>query len=131
MGCSGANARAAGIEPHTRPGWYVGLENYCYHRTRSKSINPKSQARLVTERDQLEAEVGRPLYLPFELGAMRPLRQCKTTYSSFLSFSYRCIRRALETQNLQREIRERPQHIGNEYRFAKRRNLTVNGSIFS
>ena len=84
----GQTARAAGIEPHTRPGWYVGLEN---HTLVEPAVNldeiRTAQDGLVAERDRLEAEVGAPLYLPFELGAIRPLRPMQGYRSSCLSSS--------------------------------------------
>jgi hypothetical protein len=71
----GALAREAGIRPHTRPGWYVGLEDY------QKLENPLEletirafQNELSVLMNQLIVEVGSPLYFPFEMGIRRPMR---------------------------------------------------------
>ncbi len=71
----GALAREAGIRPHTRPGWYVGLEDY---RRLENSLDLEIirifQKELYDLMSQLIAEVGSPLYFPFEMGNNRPMR---------------------------------------------------------
>lgn len=71
----GSYAREAGIRPHTRPGWYVGLENY------QQLGNPlELEIIRIFQKDlsllihQLAFDVGSPLYFPFEMGEIRPLR---------------------------------------------------------
>lgn len=71
----GALAREAGIQPHTRPGWYVGLEDY------QRLKNPLEleiirvfQKELFELKSQLTAEVGSSRYFPFEMGNNRPMR---------------------------------------------------------
>jgi hypothetical protein len=73
----GTSARTAGIEPHTRPGWYLGLERF-------NRINPavtlddvrvhKSVIKGLI--DDLQTSFGSPLYFPFEVSdrPMRPLQ---------------------------------------------------------
>ena len=71
----GALAREAGIRPHTRPGWYVGLEE---HQRLENPLGLETirifQRELFTLKSQLAAEVGAPTYFPFEMGNNRPMR---------------------------------------------------------
>jgi hypothetical protein len=71
----GAYAREAGIQPHARPGWYVGLENYKPLKTSLEleliRAFQKEISKLINE---LTVEVGSPLYFPFEMGNARPMR---------------------------------------------------------
>lgn len=71
----GALAREAGIRPHTRPGWYVGLED---HQRLKNPLELETirmfQKELYTQMSQLITEVGSPLYFPFEMGKKRPMR---------------------------------------------------------
>jgi hypothetical protein len=71
----GTYAREAGIQPHIRPGWYVGLEDYKELRT-SLDLDlirgfQKEISKLMSE---LINKVGSPLYFPFEMGNARPMR---------------------------------------------------------
>lgn len=71
----GSSARSANIEPHARPGWYLGLERF--ERLSSPvtldAIREKDNSiRLL--KTSLEREVGEPSYFPFEIGDRRPIR---------------------------------------------------------
>jgi hypothetical protein len=70
----GLSARTANIAPHVRPGWYLGVEQFeqltipvTLERIRGKENGVRS---VFTS---LAADVGKPLYFPFELGN-RPIR---------------------------------------------------------
>jgi hypothetical protein len=71
----GTSARTAGIRPHPRRGWYLGLERFS---TLEQAIELEQirneQSTIIEMRDELAALVGEPLYFPFELGQRRPLR---------------------------------------------------------
>lgn len=73
----GTSARSAGIEPHTRPGWYLGLEEFSRLR---RSVNLEtvraSKAAIKELIEGLQARFGSPLYFPFELSdrPMRPMQ---------------------------------------------------------
>ncbi|QNI35874.1 hypothetical protein [Edaphobacter albus] len=73
----GTSARSAGIEPHTRPGWYHGLEafNRLNHPVDLEMIRAKKGAIKVII-DDLQTRYGSPLYFPFEVSnrPMRPLQ---------------------------------------------------------
>ena len=71
----GVVARRAGVQPYTRSGWYVGLEEY------SELVAPlaierirENAAEIRVKLDQLKAAHGGPLYFPFEVGSKRPMR---------------------------------------------------------
>ena len=69
------SARRNGRQPHTRSGWYVGLENYSELDapvTIEQIRNRKAKIR--TELDQLKAAHAGALYFPFEVGSKRPIR---------------------------------------------------------
>jgi hypothetical protein len=69
----GAYAREAGIRPHTRPGWYVGLENYQSLETPLElGLIRTFQKEISKLLNQLIIEVSSPLYFPFEMGDLRP-----------------------------------------------------------
>ncbi len=71
----GSSARNAGILPHTRPGWYAGLEQYTALQNPVKLDEIRNlQTQLQNKRDQLATQVGKPLYFLFEMTAKRPLR---------------------------------------------------------
>lgn len=71
----GAYARGAGIQPHTRPGWYVGLENYEPLKTSlDLELIRTFQKEIFKLMSELTMEVGPPLYFPFEMGNARPMR---------------------------------------------------------
>jgi hypothetical protein len=71
----GAYAREAGIQPHTRPGWYVGLENHEPLRIPLElELIRAFQKEIFKLKNRLTAEVGSPLYFPFEMGDARPMR---------------------------------------------------------
>ena len=71
----GALAREAGIRPHTRPGWYVGLEEYQrLENTLELETIRVFQKELFALKSQLAEEVGPPTYFPFEMGDNRPMR---------------------------------------------------------
>ena len=71
----GTYARAAGIIPHQREGWYAGLEGF-------RPVTPELTLKAIRDRGsdiraeyaRLVREVEAPLYFPFELGKKRPLR---------------------------------------------------------
>jgi hypothetical protein len=71
----GAYAREARIQPHTRPGWYVGLENFELLKTPLElSLIRTFQKETSNLMSELAIEVGAPLYFPFEMGDIRPMR---------------------------------------------------------
>ena len=71
----GSSARDAGIEPHTRPGWYVGLEQFKPLATPlSLQLIRAADQVLRTEVDTLKRDVGEPLYFPMELSDSREAR---------------------------------------------------------
>ena len=71
----GASARSAEIKPHTRRGWYFGLESF--QRLPSpitlETIRER-QAAIFSLKESLIRKVGEPLYFPFEMSGKRPLR---------------------------------------------------------
>jgi hypothetical protein len=71
----GTYAREACIQPHTRPGWYVGLEDYTQLRTCLElEVIRAFQKEVSKLKRELIGEVGSPLYFPFEMGDARPMR---------------------------------------------------------
>ena len=71
----GTYAREAKIQPHIRPGWYVGLEDYKqFKNILELEIIRVFQIDISKQQDQLIDEVGPPLYFPFEIGDVRPMR---------------------------------------------------------
>jgi len=71
----GAYARGAGIQPHTRPGWYVGLDNYEPLKTPLElELIRAFQKEIFKLKSELAIEAGSPLYFPFEMGDARPMR---------------------------------------------------------
>jgi hypothetical protein len=71
----GAYARGAGIQPHTRPGWYVGLEGFKQLKTPLElELIRAFQKEIFKLMSKLTTEVGSPLYFPFEMGKARPMR---------------------------------------------------------
>ena len=71
----GTYAREAGIQPHTRPGWYVGLEDYRQLKTCLElGLIRAFQKEIFKLMRVLISEVGLPLYFPFEMGNARPMR---------------------------------------------------------
>lgn len=71
----GLSARSAKVIPHSRPGWFLGLEHFERLSTpvTLDAIRAKADA-LRSIRSSLLREVGDPLYFPFELGGRRPIR---------------------------------------------------------
>jgi len=73
----GTSARSAGIEPHTRPGWYLGLEEF-NRLARSVDLDTvrKNKAAIKALIDELQERFGSPLYFPFEVSdrPMRPMQ---------------------------------------------------------
>jgi hypothetical protein len=73
----GTSARSAGIEPHTRPGWYLGLEEFS-RLPRSVDLETvrASKAAIKALIEGLQAHFGSPLYFPFEVSdrPMRPMQ---------------------------------------------------------
>lgn len=71
----GTSARTAGIRPHPRRGWYLGLERFsALEEAVTLEQIRNEQATIIEMRDKIAAAVGEPLYFPFELGQQRPLR---------------------------------------------------------
>ena len=74
----GTYARTAGIQPHSRLGWFVGLEGFRLLPVPLSLETIRSEKnRIVIARDLLLSESSDPLYFPFELGnkrAMRPMQ---------------------------------------------------------
>ena len=74
-GARGTSARAAGVTPHPRPGWYLGLEPVGRLEVPIELGRIRqSQSRLAVQLRKLKRVVGRPLYFPFEITSARPLR---------------------------------------------------------
>src|SRR5262249_26588502 len=71
----GASARNAGVKPHTRPGWYVGLEQFSPLKNviQLNQIRSK-QSQIIALKNQLASSVRGSLYFPFEISTNRPLR---------------------------------------------------------
>ena len=70
----GSSARNAGIEPHLRLGWYLGLEGFSLIKQPITLDQIRVNRReFVNEIRLLASEVGEPLYFPFELGEKRPM----------------------------------------------------------
>jgi hypothetical protein len=72
----GAYAREAGIQPHIRDGWYLGLENF-QELAKPLKLDDIRQALsdVIRGTQKLINEVGSPLYFPFEIGDLkRPTR---------------------------------------------------------
>ena len=71
----GNSARAAGIQPHTRPGWYVGLED---HRSLRETLSldkiRASKSSIASSLDHAKSHYGDPIYFPFILRGSRPIR---------------------------------------------------------
>jgi hypothetical protein len=74
-GARGTSARDAGIKPHPRPGWYVGIEDYRPLRE-PVTLEQMRAASAVLESGvaSLRSQVGDPLYFPLELSRSRQLR---------------------------------------------------------
>ena len=114
----GAAAREAGIAPHLRPGWYLGLEQF-KTLTTPLSLDEIRNRReeLIYKRDQLLSRVSNPLYFPFELGEKRPLRPMQGYLFKFPKFFVDTFPQ-LEENIQRREIRDEIQQIGSNYRLA-------------
>ena len=72
----GISAKKARRKPRSRPGWYVGLENYS-QLDRPLTIGQirERTAEIRIELDRLEAaHPGAAIYFPFEKGLNRPIR---------------------------------------------------------
>ena len=71
----GTLARQAGLQPYTRSGWYIGLENYS-ELDAPLTIDQirERTAEIRIELGQLKAAHSGPLYFPFEYGPKRPIR---------------------------------------------------------
>lgn len=64
----GTYARAKGIAPHTRPGWYLGLEAFTtLARPATRAALESRRGELAALKDALEAVHGAPVYFPFML----------------------------------------------------------------
>ena len=112
----GQGARAAGIEPHARPGWYVGLESFTLVEPALTLDEIRTaQAGLAAARTALEAKVGAPVYFQFEMGAMRPLRPMQGYLFKLPQFFVEMFS-ALATRDGRREGRDQPLPLGTEYR---------------
>jgi hypothetical protein len=60
---------------HTKPGWYIGLEDYqVLNNPLELEIIRIFQGELSKLLNQLTTEVGTPIYFPFEMGTNRPIR---------------------------------------------------------
>jgi len=70
----GTSARSAGIQPHARLGWYLGLEEFTWlsHPIALESVRERVSV-LKNMTTSLRERYGDPLYFPFEI-ADRPLR---------------------------------------------------------
>ena len=68
----GTYAREAGIAPHERDGWYVGLESFVLLPIALRLDDIRSQtAEVVTSLADLQRQVGPPIYFPFATGGRR------------------------------------------------------------
>lgn len=120
----GISARTAGIQPHTRPGWYVGLEQFFVFKQPVLLDEIRTvQAELTVKRKQLAALVGDPLYFPFEMGTKRPLRPMQGYLFKLPAFFVAQFPE-LKTHKIQLQIREGISYFGSEYRAADE-NTTV------
>jgi hypothetical protein len=71
----GSSARSANIAPHSRPGWYLGLESFERLPTPITLDSIRNQADAVRSLTaSLRLEFGEPLYFPFEISDRRPIR---------------------------------------------------------
>lgn len=115
----GVLARKANVLPHTRPGWYVGLEDY------SELIAPLTidqirgrAADIRIELAQLKNRVGgASLYFPFEDGSTRPLRPVQGYLFKLPSFFVQMFSLAREPRT-SRPRSDSGGQIGSDYRRA-------------
>ena len=71
----GLSARSANIAPHSRPGWYLGLEGFQRLQTPVTLDAIREKAEVIRDLlNVLTEEVGKPLYFPFEMSSGRPMR---------------------------------------------------------
>lgn len=118
----GALAREAGIRPHTRPGWYVGLEDY------QRLENPLEletirvfQKELNTLMSELITEVGSPLYFPFEMGNNRPMRPMQGYLFKLPFFFVHLFGKSLGEETFEKHVvyeRSIDTNFGADYRIA-------------
>lgn len=71
----GTSARNSAIKPHSRPGWYVGLENFTLlsEPVSLESVRANRDA-LTRAVSALKRNISGPLYFPFELSDSRDVR---------------------------------------------------------
>lgn len=117
----GISARQAGVQPHKRPGWYIGIENFTYLDTPLTLSEIRERQRELTEsRAELARTVNQPLYFPFELSSKRPLRPMQGymfKLPTFFVSGFSGLQSYL--QGFERQyLRERNPEIGGEYRSA-------------
>jgi hypothetical protein len=114
----GLSARNAGIQPHRRPGWYVGLKQYVMldQQVSLESIRD-AQTELSALREQLIGLVDWPLYFPFEMGNKRPLRPMQGYLFKLPAFFVEHFPQLRQTGS-PISIKELSKEFGREYRFA-------------
>jgi hypothetical protein len=117
----GAYAREAGIQPHTRPGWYVGLEDFKQLKTSlDLELIRAFQKEIFKLMSELTTEVGSPLYFPFEMSNARPMRPMQGYLFKLPFFFTRLFNQLLGEYAFQRVISDNEIEgiIGAEYRAA-------------
>jgi hypothetical protein len=120
-GARGSSARNLGIKPHTRPGWYVGLENYSrLEKTVTLGDIRKRYTEIVQLKKQLQSSVYDTLYFPFELGEKRPIRPMQGYLFKLPSFFVELFSDSLGdvTAVKQNQPNKADEQIGASYRFA-------------
>jgi hypothetical protein len=131
----GAYAREAGIQPHTRPGWYVGLENYRQLRTCLElGVVRAFQKDIFNLRRELINEVGSPLYFPFEMGNARPMRPMQGYLFKLPAFFTKLFEELLGESAFEKVVindRKSESLIGTKYRAADEETSVAERDPFS
>jgi hypothetical protein len=113
----GSSARNAGIQPHTRTGWYVGLEGFSRLEQPVALEQIRDKQIILTElRNQLAMEVDGSLYFPFELGERRPLRPMQGYLFKLPRFFVELFPSLSPATAPSQQRTQRRQDVGTEYR---------------
>ncbi len=114
----GTSARNAGIFPHTRSGWYVGLEQYTVLQDPvTLEMIRAVQTELSSQRNHLAQLVDEPIYFPFEMGTKRPLRPMQGYLFKLPAFFVELFPQ-LKLSTPRSIIREEHGKLGSDYRAA-------------
>jgi hypothetical protein len=73
-GAHGTTARGEGIQPYVRPGWRLGLINFCYIAPISLTQLRFLEEKIKQIQSDLSSQYKSKLYFPFELSNKRALR---------------------------------------------------------